>query len=110
MHSEMQGNNEQRLPFEQDNNAQKQRGLVCMLLLSYLTLAIISFWTFTSTSKIILTSDDIQGSTLHYDTYKQVSMYMSYGIFPFRIHMSNGIYQPRVINATWTGVLTEVKQ
>ena len=42
--------------------------------------------------------------------YIQVSMYMSYGIFLFRIHMSNGIYQPRVINATWTGVLTEVKQ
>ena len=40
--------------------------------------------------------------------YIQVSMYMSYGIFLFRIHMSNGIYQSRVINATWTGVLTEV--
>lgn len=77
--------------------------------LALVSLPFLDSYIWTLPSKSILTSRQMKYSGLYTALrYIQVSMYMSYGIFPFRIHMSNGIHQSRVINTTWTGILPEV--
>ena len=74
-----------------------------MHALALVSLPFLDFYIRTLPSKSILTSRQMKYSGFYTALrYIQVSMYMSYGIFPFRIHMSNGIHQSRVINTTWT--------